>query len=81
MDAKKLEIRAILHKLSGGAKRKREDLSNPLVAYCRALLIPHFKAGTKPDIPFDVIQDNVYNVEGNPPHKMLQVHKDFFEFI
>lgn len=82
MDKKQLEIRAILHKLSGGKKRKREeDPSNPLVAYCRALLIPHFHSKTPPDVPFDKIEHNVYNVEGNPPHKLLEVHKDYFEFI
>ena len=81
MDAQELNIRAILHKLSGGNKRKREDTSNPLVRYCKALFIPHFHSKTKPDIPFDKIQNNVYNVEGNPPHKMLQVHEDYFEFI
>lgn len=81
MDAKQLEIRAILNKLSGGSKRKREDTSNPLVAYCRALFIPHHHSNTPPDIPFDCIQNNVYNVEGNPPHKMLEVHANYFEFI
>lgn len=82
MDAKDLKIREILHKLSGGNKRKREeDTNNPLVQYCRALFIPHFHSKTEPHIPFDKIQTNVYNVEGNPPHKMLQVHSDYFEFI
>lgn len=81
MDSKQIEIRAILQKLSGGTKRKREDMSNPLVAYCRALFTPHFHSGTVPDIPFDNIQNNVYNVEGNPPHKMLQLHPNYFEFI
>ena len=81
MDAKELKIRAILQKLSGQKKRKRDDITNPLVAYCRALFIPHFHSNTDPDIPFDEIQTNVYNVEGNPPHKLLQVHKDYFEFI
>lgn len=81
MDSKELKIRAILQKLSGKKKRKRDDVSNPLVAYCRALFIPHFHSQTDADIPFDEIQTNVYNVEGNPPHKLLQVHKDHFEFI
>ena len=36
---------------------------------------------TTPDIPFDNIQNNIYNVEGNPPHKMLELHKNYFEFI
>lgn len=83
MDKKQLEIRAILHKLSGGKKRKRddEDASNPLVAYCRALFIPHFHSNTEPDIPFDKIEHNVYNVEGNPPHKLLEVHENYFDFI
>lgn len=84
MDKKQLEIRAILHKLSGGKKRKRdadEDRSNPLVAYCKALFIPHFHSNTTPDIPFDKIEHNVYNVEGNPPHKLLQVHENYFDFI
>jgi hypothetical protein len=81
MDSKQIEIRAILNKLSGGTKRKREDLSNPLVAFCRALFIPHFHAETTPNIPFDCIQGNIYNVEGNPPHKMLELHPNYFEFI
>lgn len=82
MDQKQLQIRSILHKLAGvHKKRKREDPNNPLVAYCNALIIPHFHAGTTPEIPFDKIQDNVYNVEGNPPHKMLELHADRFEFI
>lgn len=81
MDKKQLEIRAILQKLSGGTKRKREDTSNPLVAYCRALFIPHFHSNTPPDVPFDKIEHNVYNVEGNPPHKLLELHDNYFEFI
>ena len=81
MDKKDLKIRAILQKLSGNKKRKRDDPNNPLVAYCKALFIPHFHAGSVPDIPFDEVQTGVYNVEGNPPHKMLQLHKDHFEFI
>lgn len=81
MDSKQIEIRAILQKLSGGSKRKREDLTNPLVAYCRALFIPHFHSGSTPEIPFDNIQNNIYNVEGNPPHNMLQLHQNYFEFI
>ncbi len=81
MDKKQLEIRAILKKLSGSTKRKREDTSNPLVAYCRALFIPHFHSNTQPDVPFDKIEHNVYNVEGNPPHKLLELHDNYFEFI
>lgn len=82
MDQKQLQIRSILHKLAGvQQKRKREDPNNPLVAYCNALIIPHIQAGTAPDIPFDKVQDNIYNVEGNPPHKMLELHPDRFEFI
>ena len=81
MDKKQLEIRAILKKLSGSTKRKREDTSNPLVAYCRALFIPHFHSNTQPDVPFDKIEHNVYNVEGNPPHKLLELHDNSFEFI
>ena len=84
MDKKTLEIRAILHKLSGGKKRKRDnndDADNPLVAYCRALFTPHLHSNTPPDIPFDKIEHNVYNVEGNPPYKMLEVRNNYFEFI
>lgn len=81
MESKDLKIRAILQKLSGTKKRKREDPNNPLVAYCKALLIPQFHSGCTPEVPFDEIQAGVYNVEGNPPHKMLQLHKDHFEFI
>ena len=81
MDSKQIEIRAILHKLSGGSKRKREDTSNPLVSYCRALFIPHFHSGTEPQIPFVNVQNNIYSVEGNPPHKMLELHQNYFEFI
>ncbi len=82
MDAKDLKIRSILKKLSGNKKRKRDDNpNNPLVAYCKALFIPHFHSDTEPDIPFDEVQTDVYNVEGNPPHKLLQLHKNHFEFI
>lgn len=81
MDAKELKIRSILQNLAGKNKRKREDTSNPLVAYCRALFIPHFHSKTSPPIPFDSIQTDIYNVEGNPPHKLLQVHENYFEFI
>ncbi len=82
MDAKTLQIRNILHKLAGSKKRKREhDITNPLVQYCRALLIPHFHSGTKPEIPFAQVQEGVFDVEGNPPHKLLQIHADTFEFI
>ena len=81
MDAKDLKIRSILQKLSGNKKRKRDDPNNPLVAYCKALFIPHFHSDTEPDIPFDEVQTGVYNVEGNPPHKLLQLHKNHFEFI
>lgn len=82
MDAKTLNIRSILHKLAGSKKRKRNhDVSNPLVKYCRALIIPHLHSGTKPEIPFAEVQKGVYDVAGNPPHKLLQVHADTFEFI
>lgn len=82
MDKKTLEIRSILHKLAGSKKRKRNhDTSNPLVKYCRALIIPHLHSKTTPDIPFAKVQEGVFDVEGNPPHKMLQLHNDSFEFI
>lgn len=83
MDQKQLELRSILHKLAGSAhhKRKREDPNNPLVAYCNALILPHIHAGTAPELPFDEVQTNVFNVEGNPPHKMLELFPDRFEFI
>lgn len=84
MDEKHLEIRAILHKLSGGKKRKRDtenEISNPLVAYCQALILPHFLSKTKPDIPFEKVKMNFYNVEGNPPHTMLELHEDYFDFL
>ena len=81
MDAKDLKIRTILQKLSGNKKRKRDNTNNPLVAYCRALFIPHFHSETEAHNPFDEVQTGVFNVEGNPPHKLLQVHKDYFEFI
>ena len=80
MDAKDLKIRSILQKLSG-KKRKRDDPNNPLVAYCRALFIPHFHSETEPQNPFDEVQSGIFNVEGNPPHKLLQLHKHHFEFI
>ena len=82
MDAKTLQIRSILHKLAGSKKRKRNhDVSNPLVQYCRALFIPHFHSRTVPEIPFAQVQEGVFDVEGNPPHKLLQLHADTFEFI
>ena len=82
MDSKTLEIRSILHKLAGSKKRKRNhDISNPLVQYCRALFIPHFHSGTQPTIPFAKVQEGVFDVEGNAPHKLLQLHDDHFEFI
>lgn len=82
MDQKTLNIRSILHKLAGSKKRKRNhDVTNPMVQYCRALLIPHLHSGTQPDIPFEKLQEGVYDVAGNPPHKMLQLHADTFEFI
>jgi len=76
-----MEVRAILHKLSGGRKRKRQNMHNPLEAYVRAMILPHFHAQTTPEIPFDVVQPGVYNVEGNPPHKLLEVHQDSYSFI
>ena len=82
MDAKTLQIRSILHKLAGSKKRKRDhDMTNTLVQYCRALLIPHLHSGTLPEIPFAQVQEGVYDVEGNPPFKLLQIHADTFEFI
>lgn len=81
MDAKDLKIRTILQKLSGNKKRKRDDPNNPLVAYCKALFTPHFHSETKPQNPFDEVQTGIFNVEGNPPHKLLELHNDHFEFI
>jgi hypothetical protein len=77
-----MHIRSILHKLAGSKKRKRNhDVTNPMVQYCRALIIPHLHSGTEPILPFDKVQAGVYDVAGNPPHKLLQIHAETFEFI
>ena len=81
MTSKQMEIRAILQKLSNHKKRKRDDMNDPLVAYCRALLIPHFKSKTSPPVPFEKVQDGVYNIEGNGTYTMLEIKGDTFDLF
>ena len=80
-----LKVRDILSKLKGNSNKKRKrdnaDDQNPLVAYVKALLTPHQFSHTKPNIPFKHIEDNLYDVEGNPPIKMLEVTDTHFEFL
>lgn len=74
------QIRNILSKFSKGKnKRKRKpNLSNPLVQYITALIQPHIVSKTKCELPFSVISEyedyTVYNVEGNPPFNNLTVY-------
>lgn len=74
------QIRNILSKFSKGKnKRKRKpNLSNPLVQYITALIQPHIVSKTKCELPFSVISEykdyTVYNVEGNPPFSNLTVY-------
>ena len=73
------EVRNILSKFSNGTKRKRKhNVTNPLVQYVEALLQPHIVSHTKCELPFDVISEYedsiVYNVEGNPPFTSLTVY-------
>jgi hypothetical protein len=73
------EVRNILSKFSNGTKRKRKhNVTNPLVQYVEALLQPHIVSHTKCELPFDVISEYedsiVYNVEGNPPFASLTVY-------
>ena len=76
-----MKIREILQKLSSTKKRKREDMADPLVAYCRALLIPHFKSNTTPKIPFPKVENNVYDVEGNGSYTMLEIKNGTFDLF
>jgi len=74
------EVRNILSKFSNGnLKRKRKhNVTNPLVKYVEALIQPHIVSHTKCELPFDVISEYegsiVYNVEGNPPFTSLTVY-------
>ena len=75
------EVRNILSKFSKGkSKRKRKhNVTNPLVQYVTALLQPHIISQTKCELHFEVISEYedsiVYNVEGNPPYFSLTVYK------
>ena len=74
------QLRAKLRALPsrGRKKRKREDLSNPLVQYVRAIMIPAQHRGVAPELPFKCVQKTdtytAYDVEGNPPLTMLYVY-------
>jgi hypothetical protein len=76
------QLRAKLRALPGRGrkKRKREDLSNPLVQFVRAIMIPARHRGVAPDLPFKCVQKtdtyDAYDVEGNPPLTMLYVYHD-----
>ena len=78
------KVRAILTKLTGTSKRKREDLSNPLVAWVSALLMP--LPGDmwiqELDKYFPKISDKpvLYDVTGNPPLTTLEIG-DGFQFF
>lgn len=76
-----MKIREILQKLSSTKKRRREDVADPLVAYCRALLIPHFNSDTAPEIPFPQVEKNVYDVEGNGTYTMLEIRNGTFDLF
>lgn len=75
------KLRAKLRALPGHSrKRKREDLTNPLVQYIRALLIPARHKREMPELPFKCVEKNdtytVYDITGNPPLTMLYVYPD-----
>ena len=73
------KLRAKLRALPGHSKkRKREDLSNPLVQYIRAIMIPAKHRGEMPELPFKCVAEHdtyrAYDVTGNPPLTMLYVY-------
>ena len=74
------ELCAKLRKLPKSNKRKREDVSNPLTEYVRALLMPSIYTGTLPELPFKCVYetDNYrqYDVTGNPPLAKLFVYNN-----
>ena len=86
MDVDKiLKVREALSKLkgSGSSKKRRRvvDTENIAADYIRALLTPHTFSGSTPDIPFPIIKENIYNIEGNPPLRMLEVKDGSFEMF
>lgn len=74
------ELCAKLRKLPKSQKRKREDVSNPLTEYVRALLLPSLHMGQVPELPFKCVYETEnykqYDVTGNPPLTKLFVYKD-----
>ena len=74
------ELCAKLRKLPKTNKRKREDVSNPLTEYVRALLLPCVYSGTVPALPFKCVYETEnykqYDVTGNPPLTKLFVSTD-----
>lgn len=79
------ELCAKLRKLPDSRKRKREDVSNPLTEYVRALLLPSQFTGTVPTLPFKCVYQTdtykQYDVTGNPPLTKLFVYSNgHYEF-
>tara|TARA_B100001540_G_C15750070_1_gene616520 strand:- start:388 stop:645 length:258 start_codon:yes stop_codon:yes gene_type:complete len=79
------ELCAKLRTLPKQQKRKREDLSNPLVQYVRALMLPASHMESPPELPFKCIFETenyrLYDVTGNPPLTKLYVYKNgMYEF-
>jgi len=72
------ELCAKLRKLPKSNKRKREDVSNPLTEYVRALLLPCVYSQTTPVLPFKCVYETEnykqYDVTGNPPLSKLFVY-------
>ena len=74
-------LRAKLRALPGQSrKRKREDLSNPLIQFIRAIMIPAQHKGEIPVLPFKCVEENdeyrVFDITGNPPLTMMYVYKN-----
>ncbi len=80
-----LRVREALSKLRGtGTKKKRRKIietENIAADYIRALIIPHTFTGDMPDLPFPIVKDNIYNIEGNPPLRMLEIKDGNFEMF
>lgn len=72
------ELCAKLRKLPKTQKRKREDVSNPLTEYVRALLMPSLYRNEVPVLPFKCVYETEhykqYDVTGNPPLTKLFVY-------
>ncbi len=74
-------LRAKLRALPGSSrKRKRQDLTNPLIQYMRAIMIPARHQNKAPALPFKCIHESdtfkAYDVTGNPPVTTLYVYTD-----